>query len=142
MDDGLLADVIGITHTLIVLFIVGGQALVLAGWRLGWAWTRGRLFRFAHLGAIGFVVVQQWLGAWCPLTLWESELRRKAGAEGYEAGFIETWLNALLYFSAPPWVFTAVYTAFAAAVAATFIFYPPNKKKPRQAHPLDSNHGP
>ncbi len=128
MDDGLLADVIGVTHALIVLFIVGGQALVLAGWGWGWAWTRGRVFRFAHLAAIGFVVAQQWLGAVCPLTLWESELRRKAGAEGLETGFIEYWLNALLYYSAPAWVFTAVYTAFGATVVATFVFYPPRGK--------------
>ncbi len=128
MDDGLLADVIGVTHAVIVLFIVGGQALVLAGWGWGWAWTRGRVFRFAHLAAIGFVVAQQWLGAVCPLTLWESELRRKAGAEGFETGFIEYWLNALLYYSAPAWVFTAVYTAFGATVAATFVYYPPGGK--------------
>ncbi len=130
MDDGVLADVIGVTHAVIVLFIVGGQALVLAGWGWGWAWTRGRVFRFAHLAAIGFVVAQQWLGAICPLTLWESELRRKAGAEaeGLETGFIEYWLDALLYYSAPAWVFTAVYTTFGATVAAPFVFYPPGGK--------------
>ncbi len=128
MDDGVLADVIGVTHAVIVIFIVGGLALVLAGWGWGWAWTRGRVFRFAHLAAIGFVVAQQWLGAFCPLTLWESELRQKAGEAGFETGFIEYWLNALLYFSAPPWVFTAVYTAFAAIVAATFVYYPPGAK--------------
>ena len=128
MNYSLLADAVGIIHAVIVLFIVGGQALVLAGWGWGWAWTRGRVFRFAHLCAIGFVVAQQWLGAVCPLTLWESELRQKAGGEGYETGFIEYWLNALLYYSAPPWVFTAVYTAFGATVAATFFFYPPRGK--------------
>ncbi len=128
MDYGFWANMIGVTHAVIVLFIVGGQALVLAGWGWGWAWTRGRVFRFAHLAAIGFVVAQQWLGAVCPLTLWESELRQKAGAEGFETGFIEYWLNALLYYSAPAWVFTAVYTAFGATVAATFVFYPPRGK--------------
>ena len=132
MNYSLLADAVGIIHAVIVLFIVGGQALVLAGWGWGWAWTRGRVFRFAHLCAIGFVVAQQWLGAVCPLTLWESELRRKAGdgdrMGGLETGFIEYWLNALLYFSAPAWVFTAVYTAFGAPVAAPFVFYPPRGK--------------
>ena len=102
--------------------------MVLAGWGWGWAWTRGRVFRFAHLCAIGFVVAQQWLGAVCPLTLWESKLRQKSGGEGYETGFIEYWLNALLYFSAPAWVFTAVYTAFGATVAATFVYYRPRGK--------------
>ncbi len=129
MDDSLLADVIGVTHALIVLFIVGGQGLILAGWWRGWAWTRGRVFRYVHFAAIGFVVVQQWLGEWCPLTLWESELRQKAGEKGYEAGFIETWLNTLLYYSAPPWTFTAVYTAFAAVVVVTFVDYRPGAKE-------------
>ena len=131
MDDVLLADVIGVTHALFVLFVVGGQGLVLAGWGLGWRWTRNRVFRYGHLGAIGFVVLQQWLGAWCPLTLWESALRLKAGAQGYERGFIEDWLNTLLYFSAPAWVFTAVYTAFGALVVATFAFYRPGKSPPK-----------
>ena len=130
MNDILLADIVGVVHALFVLFVVGGQALILAGWGLGWAGTRNRVFRYAHLAAIGFVVAQQWLGAWCPLTLWESGLRQKAGAEGYEVGFIEYWLEALLYYAAPAWVFTAVYTAFGALVAATFVFYRPKKPSP------------
>ncbi len=130
MDYGFWADVIGVIHALFVLFVVGGQGLVLAGWGLGWTWTRNRVFRYAHLGAIGFVVVQQWLGQWCPLTLWESSLRRKAGGEGYEVGFIEYWLDALLYYAAPAWAFTAVYTAFGALVAVTFVFYRPSKPSP------------
>lgn len=130
MDYGFWADVIGVIHALVVLFVVGGQALILAGWGLGWTWTRNRVFRYAHLAVIGTVVVQQWLGAWCPLTLWESGLRRKAGAGGYEGGFIEYWLDALLYYAAPAWVFTAVYTAFGALVAATFVFYRPGNPSP------------
>ena len=130
MDYGLWADVVGILHALFVLFVVGGQGLIVAGWGLGWVWTRNRAFRYGHLAAIGFVVVQQWLGQWCPLTLWETELRRKAGEQGYDGGFIEYWLNALLYYSAPAWVFTVVYTVFGALVIATFVFYPPRKKSP------------
>lgn len=130
MDYGFWANVIGMIHAMVVLFIVGGLALILAGWAAGWGWTQNRVFRFAHLAAIGFVVVQQWLGAWCPLTLWESELRRKGGGGGYEVGFIEYWLNTLLYYSAPAWVFTLVYTAFGLAVAAAFFYYPPGKRPP------------
>ena len=133
MNYGFWADVIGVTHALFVLFVVGGQGLVLAGWGLGWGWTRNRAFRYGHLGAIGFVVLQQWLGAWCPLTLWESALRQKAGEQGYEGGFIEYWLSALLYYSAPGWVFTVAYTAFGALVIATLFYYPPRKKPPPKA---------
>ena len=130
MNPGILADAIGITHALFVLLVVGGQALILAGWGLRWRWTRNYPFRVAHLAAIGYVVVQQWLGEQCPLTAWESELRRRAGAEGYQTGFIADWLDRLLYYSAPTWAFTAVYTLFAAAVVATFILYRPERKPP------------
>jgi len=129
VNPGLWADVIGIAHALFVLFVVGGQALILAGWGLGWRWTRNVAFRIAHLAAIGFVVVQQWLGAMCPLTAWESELRRQAGAQGYQAGFIADWLDRLLYYSAPGWAFTLVYTLFAALVVGTFVFYKPQRRR-------------
>ena len=127
MEYGLWADIIGVIHALFVLFVVGGQALILAGWAARWIWTRARVFRFAHLATIGFVVIQQWLGQLCPLTFWESELRRKAGMQGYDGGFIEYWLEALLYYSAPTWVFTAVYTLFGGIVLARFVLYPPEK---------------
>lgn len=132
MNPGLWADAIGIAHALVVLFVVGGQALILAGWGLAWRWTRNFPFRVAHLAVIGFVVAQQWLGEMCPLTVWESELRRKAGAEGYQAGFIADWLERLLYYSAPGWMFTVVYTLFGAVVAASFVLYRP-QRKPRQS---------
>ena len=97
---------------------------------MAWGWTKSRAFRFAHLAAIGFVVVQQWLGELCPLTAWESEFRLRAGTEGLGESFIQYWLDRLLYFSAPPWMFTALYTAFGALVIATFVFYPPGGKNP------------
>lgn len=130
MSYGLLADIIGVFHALFVVFVVGGQGLILAGWAAGWTWTRGRTFRHLHLIAIGFVVLQQWLGRLCPLTVWETGLRHRAGADGYEGGFIEYWLQALLYYSAPSWVFTAVYTLFGAVVVGSFLYYPPDKKPP------------
>ena len=130
MSPGLWADAIGVTHAVIVLFVVGGQALILAGWRLAWRWPRNMPFRVMHLAAIGFVVVQQWLGEMCPLTVWEGELRRQAGAEGYQAGFIADWLDRLLYYSAPSWVFTTVYTLFGALVVVSFVLYPPQRNPP------------
>jgi len=130
VNPGLLADAIGITHALVVLFVVGAQALILAGWALAWRWPRNFPFRVVHLAVIGFVVVQQWLGEMCPLTVWESELRRQAGAAGYQAGFIADWLERLLYYSAPGWAFTVVYTLFAVVVVATFILYRPERKPP------------
>ena len=43
--------------------------------------------------------------------------------------FIGYWLNQLLFYSAPEWMFTLLYTLFALVVVATFVFYPPRWKK-------------
>jgi hypothetical protein len=43
--------------------------------------------------------------------------------------FIGYWLNRLMFYTAPEWVFTLVYTLFALLVVTTFVFYPPNWKR-------------
>lgn len=123
----LLADALALLHGLIVLFVVGGQALILAGWWRRWAWPRRPWFRWVHLGLIGFVVVQTWLGQLCPLTVWENRLRQLAGEQGYTGSFVAHWLHKVLYWQAPHWVFVAVYTAFGLIVVISFLYYPPRR---------------
>lgn len=125
---GLLADAVLLLHAAFVLFVVGGLALILAGWVRSWCWTRGVLFRLAHLVAIGFVVLEAWFGVICPLTTLENALRVRAGAAGYGTGFIRYWVGKFLFYAAPEWVFTIVYTLFAAVVILTLILYPPRRK--------------
>lgn len=124
----LLADLVGLVHAGIVLFIIAGQAVILVGWALGWGWTRRPAFRFTHLGAIAFVVAQTWLGQLCPLTVWENDLRRLAHQEGVGESFIAYWLNRILYYQAPHEVFVAAYSVFGALVLVTFLFYPPRRR--------------
>jgi len=85
--------------------------------------------RVAHLAAIGFVVAEAWFGVVCPLTTLEHELRNSAGQTVYEMSFIGYWLNRLMFYTAPEWVFTLVYTLFAILVVTTFAFYSPNWKR-------------
>ena len=122
-----LADTVLVLHLAVVLFVAGGLVLILAGNALPWAWVNRLPFRLAHLAAIAWVVAQQWLGADCPLTTFESWLRVKAGEDGYAAGFIEDWASWLLFYEAPGWVFTLAYTAFALAVLAAWIAFPPRR---------------
>ena len=130
---GVLADLLGLGHGLLVLFVIAGQLLAMAGWAMGWAWTRWRKWRLAHLSVIAFVTVIDGIGFLCPLTTLEWELRRMAGeaddyGEGSEQiGFIEHWLGELLYYDWPGWVFTSLYMGFVAVVALTYWFYPPKK---------------
>ncbi len=121
----MLADLILIVHVALVMFVVFGQCGILIGWARDWAWTRGVIFRVAHLAGIVVVMLETWFGVDCPLTILEDHWRQLAGQAGYQAGFIATWLDRLLFYNAPDWLFTALYTLFALAVLASFILYPP-----------------
>jgi len=121
----LLADTLAVLHGLLVVFVIGGQGLILSGWARGWAWTCSPRFRIAHLAVIAIVVVQTWLDELCPLTVWENELRRLANAEGYAESFIAHWIHAWLYWHFPHWVFVVAYSAFAALVALSWWRHPP-----------------
>ena len=123
----LAADLILFTHVLFVAFVVIGLLLILIGKPLHWAWVRNRWFRIAHLLAIGVVVLQAWLGVICPLTILEMWLRERAGDAVYAGTFISHWLETILYYQAPAWVFIACYTAFGALVALSWFWVPPRK---------------
>ena len=125
----LLADAVLVLHLGVVLFVVGGLLAVLLGnWR-GWPWVNGLAFRLVHLAAIGFVVVQSWLGQVCPLTTLESWLRLQGGGASYgHQGFIEHWLQRVLFYEAPAWVFIAAYTAFGLLVLWVWRRFPPRRR--------------
>lgn len=121
----LAADFILVLHAGFVLFVVGGLAAIWAGLALGKPWARDPWFRGLHLAAIAFVVAESLLGYMCPLTIWEDALRGTAS----DKGFIARWIHAWLFWDWPPWVFTALYAAFGAAVAWTWWRYPPRRKR-------------
>ena len=112
----LLADAILIVHFAIVLFVVVGFLLIVAGLLARLTWIPHRTFRIAHLLAVVFIAVQAWFGQLCPLTVWENALRRQAGQSGHRESFIEHWLHKVLFYQAEPWVFTTLYTGFAVLV--------------------------
>jgi len=124
----LAADAVLLLHALFVVFVVSGLVLVLLGGALGWGWVRLRWFRITHLAAIGVVVVQSWLGVICPLTTLEMALRTRAGESGYPGSFIAHWVEAVLYYQAPTWVFVVCYTAFGALVVASWFWVRPRER--------------
>ena len=117
----MMSDALLVVHFMVVVFIVGGLVLVWAGAALGWPWVRNPWFRYAHLGAIGFVAAEALLGIACPLTVWEDLLRGGPRPES----FVGRWVHYLLYYQAPEWVFTTAYVAWTAATLATLRFVPP-----------------
>ncbi|MEX2164363.1 MAG: DUF2784 domain-containing protein [Sulfuricaulis sp.] len=126
----LFAAVVLVVHAAYVLFVVAGQILIMTGWALGWFWTRQFIFRLLHLGAIGFVLLEAWVGLACPLTVLENRLRAEVGTGVYEQSFIGHWLDRLIFYSAPEWVFTIIYSVFFAFVIVMWVFHPP-RWKPR-----------
>jgi uncharacterized protein DUF2784 len=124
------ADLVLFIHLLFVVFVVCGLALILAGKFLAWQWVRNPWFRLLHLAGIGIVVLQSWLGLICPLTIWENWLRQKAGQAVYEESFVAHFLNELLYYSAPPWVFIVCYTVFGILVLGSWFWVRPHSLKP------------
>lgn len=123
-----LADAILALHVGIVLFVVLGALVIpLGAWR-GWRWVRGFRWRVTHLVLMGVIALQAWLGALCPLTVWEQALRRHAGEAVYQTSFIEHWLSRLIFFEAPWWVFVAAYTAFAGFVLLLWRRVPPTRR--------------
>lgn len=60
-----------------------------------------------------------------PTHYFESWLRTQAGAVPYNSSFIEYWLQKLIYYEAPFWVFTLAYTGFGLLVLWVWHRYPP-----------------
>ena len=120
----LIADARLVVHFLIAGFIVAGLVAVWIGAALGWTWIRNPWFRYLHLGAIAFVAAEALLGIACPLTVWEDLLRGGIRAES----FVARWLQRLLYYQAPEWVFTAAYVAWTLATLVTLRLVPPRRR--------------
>lgn len=122
----ILADAVLALHVSIVAFVVLGLLLILIGNLRSWAWVNRLWFRLLHLAAIAIVVAEAWLGLTCPLTTLEMWLRQQARMGHYNGSFIEHWLQQVLYYDAPGWLFTAAYSLFGLCVIVTWWRFPPS----------------
>ncbi len=129
-----LADMVLLAHAGIVVFVVGGLAVILVGNLLAWSSVNRPWFRLAHIATIAVVVIESWFGLICPLTSLESWLRVQAGAAAYNVSFIEFWFQRVLFHEAPPWVFVSAYTIFGVLVAAAWWFFPPRRRDRRSRY--------
>ena len=123
----LTADVILLLHVLFVAFVVIGLLLIFIGKVRIWLWVRNPWFRLTHLVAITVVVAQAWFGLICPLTTLEMTLRSGAGEKVYSGSFISYWLESILYYRLPSWLFVVGYTVFGIVVVASWIWIRPRR---------------
>jgi hypothetical protein len=133
MPTALLADLVLLLHVAVVLFVVAGLPLVVIGNGAGWRWVNDWWFRLAHLLAIAVVVAESWLGIACPLTTFELWLRGQGGQPLQGGSFIGYWMQRLLYYNLPPWVFIVAYTVFGILVLAAWRRFPPSSRRTPRA---------
>ena len=82
-----LADLILALHLGFVLFVVLGGLLVLKWPRAAWL----------HVPAAIWGVLIEYTGWICPLTPLENSFRARGGEAGYSGGFIEHYIQPVLY---------------------------------------------
>ncbi len=121
-----LADLILVVHVLFVAFVVLGFAVIWLGRLFHRSFVRNFYFRAAHLLAMGYVALQSAMGKICPLTIWEEELRLRAGAEApYEGSFVQHWVHRVLFLDLNAATFAAIYVGFFLLFILTWWFVPP-----------------
>lgn len=81
------ADTVLVVHLAFILFVLFGGLMVLR-----WRWII-----LLHVPAMVWGAVVEFFHLYCPLTPLENVLRTNAGGAGYEGGFIEHYLVALIY---------------------------------------------
>ena len=121
----LFADVVLLLHVLQVMFVVFGLVFIFIGQAYRWLWVRNPWFRLIHLLTITVVVIYAWLGIGCPLTTLEMALRERGGEAVYTGAFMSHWLDALLYFRVPQWVFAIAYSGFGVVVIGSWYWVRP-----------------
>ena len=102
----MLAALILSIHVLVIGFnLFGLVAVPIGAWR-GWEWVHRSGWRLLHLLSLGVVALQALLGRACFLTLWQA-----AAEAGSAEPLVMRWVNALIYWPLPLWVFTLAYCA-------------------------------
>jgi hypothetical protein len=129
-----IADLIVALHACYVAFLVLGLAAILVGTVCRWRWIRNIYFRTIHLAMIALVVAETLAGVPCPLTVWEKQLRVRAGQATYPGDFVGYWVHRWLFYRAEPWVFTLVYVTFGLAIVVALVLAPPQLPSARAAN--------
>ncbi len=83
----ILADIVVVLHLAFIVFVAVGSLLV-------WKWPR---LLWPHLAGVAWGAAIVTIGFTCPLTPLEKQLRERAGNSSYEGGFMEHYLNGVIY---------------------------------------------
>jgi hypothetical protein len=87
MGFDVLADLVVVIHLAFILFVAGGSLAACRWPRLVWL----------HVPAVAWGVGIIVIGYECPLTPLEKWLRRRAGGDGYRGGFVDRYVEDVIY---------------------------------------------
>ncbi|MDZ4372162.1 MAG: DUF2784 domain-containing protein [Phenylobacterium sp.] len=127
MSADALGQLVLLLHVAVIAFNVAGLIVVPVGAGLGWSWVRLFWLRVLHLVSLAVVAAQAVLGRACFLTDWQAALTDGGAADP----MIMRWVNGLIYWPLPGWVFTAAYVAVFLYVIALWRLVPPGRPSGR-----------
>jgi Protein of Unknown function (DUF2784) len=123
--DAMLAAAVLAAHLVIVLFNVFGLVAVPIGAVRGWRFVRIRWWRLLHILLLAAVAGQAFFGRACILTLWQAAL---AGGAAERTPLIMRWVDRLIYWPLPLWVFAVLYAVVFGYALALFWLVPPRRR--------------
>jgi hypothetical protein len=84
-------------------------------------------WRALHLGILAGVALQAVLDRVCFLTTWQSDLLRMAGRAASDAPLVARWVNRVIFWPLPVWVFALIYVAVCLYTLALWRLVPPRR---------------
>jgi hypothetical protein len=87
MVSTLMADLVVVIHLVFMVFVAAGSLLVRRHARVAWL----------HVPSLIWAVASVTIGLPCPLTPLEKLLRRLGGEEAYAGGFIDHYVEGVVY---------------------------------------------
>jgi Protein of Unknown function (DUF2784) len=116
-----LATMLLTAYVLVILFNVGGLVAIPVGSARNAPWVRNFWWRAAHVVSLAAVAGQALAGRACFLTIWQDRFSADTSA----TPLVARWVNRLIYWPLPLWVFTAVYVAVWIVVLWLWFRVPP-----------------
>lgn len=124
-----LAFGVFLLHIGIIAFNVFWMVVIpLGAWR-GWRFVHAFWWRTSHLGILSVIALQAVLHRACFLTIWQTDLLQTAGSSASAGPLVSGWINRLIYWPLPLWVFALFYVAIFLYVLVLWWLVPPHRPR-------------
>jgi hypothetical protein len=121
-----LANAILAVHLAVIVFNVAGLIVIPLGAWLGWRIVRVGWLRLFHLALLAVVAAQALAGHACILTIWQNEL---TGNRQMPEPMVMRWVDRVIYWNLPIWVFAMIYSFVFLYVVALSVFIPFGRRR-------------